>query len=190
MEVNYFGSVNATRAIVPTMKAREKGRIVFLSSQAGQVGIYGFTAYSGSKFALRGMAESLQMELKPYNIRVSLAFPPDTDTPGYEEEMKSKPKETRLLSETAGLFQPEYVARSIIEDSLVGKFLIYVGLDGYMLAVLTSGMSPVVSITEATQQVVALGLFRAISFFYLRMFDKIVATCRKERESIEQKKSE
>lgn len=39
------------------------GRIVFLSSQAGQVGLYGFTAYSSSKFAIKGLAEALQMEV-------------------------------------------------------------------------------------------------------------------------------
>ena len=39
------------------------GRIMFVSSQAGQIGLFGYTAYSPSKFALRGLAESLQMEV-------------------------------------------------------------------------------------------------------------------------------
>lgn len=41
------------------------GRIMFVSSQAGQIGLFGYTAYSPSKFALRGLAESLQMEVSP-----------------------------------------------------------------------------------------------------------------------------
>jgi len=45
------------------MKRRKAGRILFISSQAGQIGIFGFSAYSGSKFALKGMAEALQMEV-------------------------------------------------------------------------------------------------------------------------------
>ena len=52
-----------------------------------QVGIFGYTAYSASKFALRGLAEALQMELRPLGAAVTLAFPPDTDTPGLAFEV-------------------------------------------------------------------------------------------------------
>lgn len=64
MSVNYLGSVYPSRAVITTMKERRVGRIVFVSSQAGQLGLFGFTAYSSSKFAIRGLAESLQMEVK------------------------------------------------------------------------------------------------------------------------------
>lgn len=63
MSVNYLGSVYPTRAVITTMKERRMGRIVFVSSQAGQVGLFGYTAYSATKFALRGLAEALQMEV-------------------------------------------------------------------------------------------------------------------------------
>lgn len=63
MSINYLGSVYPSRAVITTMKERRVGRIVFLSSQAGQVGLFGFTAYSSSKFAIRGLAEALQMEV-------------------------------------------------------------------------------------------------------------------------------
>lgn len=63
MEVNYLGSVYPTRAVITTMKERRMGRIMFVSSQAGQIGLFGYTAYSPSKFALRGLAEALQMEV-------------------------------------------------------------------------------------------------------------------------------
>ena len=43
--------------------------------------LYGYTAYSASKYAVRGLAEVLDMEVKVHNIRVSVSFPPDTDTP-------------------------------------------------------------------------------------------------------------
>lgn len=49
--------------------------------------LYGYSAYSSSKFALRGLAEALQMEVKPYNILVSVSFPPDTDTPQLQGEI-------------------------------------------------------------------------------------------------------
>lgn len=47
-----------------------------------QVAIHGYTAYGASKWALRGLAEALQMEVKPFGIYVSVSYPPDTDTPG------------------------------------------------------------------------------------------------------------
>ncbi|KAM6948178.1 3-dehydrosphinganine reductase [Aplochiton taeniatus] len=182
MEVNYLGSVYPTRAVITTMKERRMGRIMFVSSQAGQIGLFGYTAYSSSKFALRGLAESLQMEMKPYNIYVTVAYPPDTDTPGFAEENKTKPLETQLISETAGVCQPEQVAKVVVRDAVQGNFNSSVGPDGYMLSALTCGMSPVTSITEGLQQIVTMGLFRTIALFYLGSFDSIVRRCMIQRE--------
>ena len=64
MDVNYLGTVYPTRAVLPYMKQNGQGRIVCVSSQAGQLGLYGYTAYSGTKFALMGFAEALQMEVR------------------------------------------------------------------------------------------------------------------------------
>jgi 3-dehydrosphinganine reductase len=71
MEINFFGSVNITRAILPDMKSTSNGGVlVFVSSLAGLVGLYGFTAYSASKFAVRGFAEALAMD----NINIDNAY--------------------------------------------------------------------------------------------------------------------
>ena len=109
MSINYLGSAYTTKAFLPYMISpnRAPRAIIFTSSQAGQLGVYGFTAYSASKYALRGLAEALHMEVAQDNISVQMAFPPDTDTPGFEMEQIDKPEETRLISETSGLFQPE-----------------------------------------------------------------------------------
>ncbi|XP_023608422.1 3-ketodihydrosphingosine reductase isoform X3 [Myotis lucifugus] len=181
MSINYLGSVYPSRAVITTMKERRVGRIVFLASQAGQVGLFGFTAYSSSKFAIKGLAEALQMEVKPYNVYVTVAYPPDTDTPGFAEENKTKPLETRLISETTSICTPEQVAKQIVKDAIQGNFNSSVGSDGYMLSSLTCGMSPVTSITEGLQQVVTMGLFRMISLFYLGSFDNIIRRCMIER---------
>nr|XP_035979863.1 3-ketodihydrosphingosine reductase-like [Halichoerus grypus] len=125
MSVNYLGSVYPSRAVITTMKERRVGRIVFVSSQAGQLGLFGFTAYSSSKFAIRGLAEALQMEVKPYNVYVTVAYPPDTDTPGFAEENKTKPLETRLISETVSVCKPEQVAKQIVKDAIVSTILIF-----------------------------------------------------------------
>ena len=76
MAVNYFGSLYAIKTVVPAMIAARQGHIVLISSGAGLIGLYGYTAYSSSKFALRGLAESLRGELKPYQIKVAIVYPP------------------------------------------------------------------------------------------------------------------
>lgn len=65
LQANVLGSICPTRAVLPYMKDQRSGSIVFVSSQAGQVGIWGYSAYSASKFALRGLAQALQMEVLP-----------------------------------------------------------------------------------------------------------------------------
>lgn len=59
------------------------------------------------------------MELRPYNISVTLCLPPDTDTPGFAVEELSKPLETRLISQTATLVTPDVVADKLFKDALV-----------------------------------------------------------------------
>ena len=83
MRINYMGTVNVTRACLPYLRRSGKGgAIAFTSSAAGQVGVFGYTAYSPSKFALSGFVEALNMEISPDRISTTIAFPPDTDTPG------------------------------------------------------------------------------------------------------------
>jgi len=64
----------------------------------------------------------LRHELKPYNIKFSILYPPDTDTPGFEEEEKTKPEEAKIISEGGGLLTPEEVAEEFIEGILNERF--------------------------------------------------------------------
>ena len=83
MKINYIGTVNVTRTCLPYLRSSGKGgAIAFTSSAAGQVGVFGYTAYSPSKFALSGFVEALSMEVFPDKVSSTIAFPPDTDTPG------------------------------------------------------------------------------------------------------------
>lgn len=62
-DVNVMGSVNVCQAIIPLMKQRRNGVILFVSSIAGLIGLYGYSAYSASKFAVCGIAQVLHMEV-------------------------------------------------------------------------------------------------------------------------------
>jgi 3-dehydrosphinganine reductase len=105
MRINLLGSVFPTRSVVKLMKKKQiGGKIIFIASQIAQAALHGYSAYAASKWALRGLAEAIQMELKPFHIFVSVCYPPDTDTPGYRLEMLSKPAITKLLSESGQVF--------------------------------------------------------------------------------------
>ncbi|OIW13975.1 hypothetical protein TanjilG_09326 [Lupinus angustifolius] len=163
MDVNVIGCFNMIKALLPAMKIRKDplpASIAFVSSQAGQVGIYGYAAYSASKFALRGLAEALQQEVIADNIHVSLIFPPDTDTPGYVEENKRKPELTKIIAASSGAMKADEVAQKAIDGIKSGSFFIPCNLEGLALSIATAGLSPQRSLLMAFVEVVAAGILR------------------------------
>jgi NAD(P)-dependent dehydrogenase (short-subunit alcohol dehydrogenase family) len=74
-EVNFFGLVEVTRAVLPHMRARRSGHIFNLSSLVGFIGASGFSLYSASKFAVEGFAESLAKEVSAFGIKVTIVEP-------------------------------------------------------------------------------------------------------------------
>ncbi len=56
------------------------------------------------------------MELKPYNVYVTLSYPPDTNTPGLETENLTKPPESKAIAESSGVLEPNEVALNIINS--------------------------------------------------------------------------
>jgi NAD(P)-dependent dehydrogenase (short-subunit alcohol dehydrogenase family) len=79
-ETNFFGTVRVCRAVLPAMRQRGSGRIVNISSIAGQIGIPFQAFYSASKFAIEGFTEALRMEVAPFGIQVVLVEPGDFRT--------------------------------------------------------------------------------------------------------------
>lgn len=79
LEVNVVGQVAVTQAVLPKLR-RSHGRIVFVSSVSGRISGPMTGAYSGSKYALEGIADALRIELRPWNLPVILVEPAQTDT--------------------------------------------------------------------------------------------------------------
>jgi 3-oxoacyl-[acyl-carrier protein] reductase len=75
IRVNVMGVYNVTRAVLPGMIERKSGDIVNISSSAGQKGAPVTSAYSASKFAVLGLTESLMLEVRKHNIRVTALTP-------------------------------------------------------------------------------------------------------------------
>ena len=81
MEVNYFGTVILTKAVLPIMQKQGFGHFVPVSSIAGKFGFYLRSAYSASKHALHGFFESLALEEAKNNIHVTIVCPGKINTP-------------------------------------------------------------------------------------------------------------
>lgn len=126
MDLNYFGTVHMVQSVLPGMLARGSGYIVNFSSMAGFMVPFGYAAYAPSKYAVRGFSDSLRLELKPLGIRVSVVFPPDTDTPGMANENKTKPYET-LEAFSSKLVSSADVAKRLLQSMKRGQYVILPG---------------------------------------------------------------
>lgn len=133
IEVNYLGTVYVTKAVTPEMIQRGSGHIINISSVAGFLGVYGYSAYGPSKFAVRGFSDVLRSELNPLNIKVSVVFPPDTQTPQLEYENKYKPQVLKILDESNKVMSPEAVAKNILRDTARGYYIITPGFDSSLM---------------------------------------------------------
>lgn len=79
-ETNVFGMVDITNRVVPQMKRQGWGDIVNIASTSGMKGAKAATAYAGSKWAVRGISQCWQAELRPHGIRVVCVCPSEVQT--------------------------------------------------------------------------------------------------------------
>jgi 3-dehydrosphinganine reductase len=130
INVNYLGTVYVTKAVVPGMMQRGSGHIVNISSIAGFLGVFGYTAYGASKYAVRGFSDVLRAEMKPHGVHISIVYPPDTDTPQLAYEDQFKPPETKEISGSAHAMAADQVADAILKGVARGRYTILPGLEG------------------------------------------------------------
>ena len=79
-DTNVFGLVDLTNRVVPEMKERERGDIVNIASTSGLKGHADGTSYSASKWAVRGISQCWQAELRPHGVRVVCICPSEVQT--------------------------------------------------------------------------------------------------------------
>jgi 3-dehydrosphinganine reductase len=148
MDVNYFGTLYAIQSLLPGMIARGSGHIVNLSSVAGILGVYGYSAYGPTKFAIRGLSDTLRYELAEHGIRVSVVFPPDTQTPQLEYENQYKPPLLVELDKNNKVLSAETVAKSILKGVARGQYIITPGFDSTLYYQLTNFFGLVYPVME------------------------------------------
>jgi len=129
------------------MIERGSGHIVNFSSMAGVIGVFGYTAYSGAKFAVRGFTEALRSELKPKGIKVSIVYPPDTDTPQLAWENQYKPFETREIAGSDKPLPPSVVADETLSAIARGRYKVVPGFEAKLIyfvsTLLGTGINPI-----------------------------------------------
>jgi len=127
LKLNVEGTWNVLEIVVPLLRRAGGGHIVNVASFAGLVGIYGYSTYSASKFAVYGLSQVLRNELVHDNIRVQVLCPPDTATPQLEEENRIKPAETAAVGAFTGVLAPEMVAKYLVKKLGGPDFLLIPG---------------------------------------------------------------
>ena len=168
MDQNYLGSVNVVRALIntsmktpssgptqlnqedsskisgilPSQRSHLPSRIILCGSVLSFLGMIGYSAYVGSKYALRGLADCLRSELKPLGIQVQLYFPGNMDTPGYEQENMGKPAITKEIEGASSLVTAEQAAQDMIAGTLTNRFYFTNDLLGELARVSTHGGAP------------------------------------------------
>lgn len=114
METNFFGTYHVCRAVVPHLARAGRGTIVTTSSMAGLTGVFGYTGYCASKFAVLGFSEALRRELRPFGVHIAVLCPPNTRTPGFDEENRHKPAEVLAAEQKVKTLEADHVATELL----------------------------------------------------------------------------
>jgi 3-oxoacyl-[acyl-carrier protein] reductase len=113
MDTNVIGTFNMSRAVAPFMVSKRRGRIVNISSVAGEKGGRGQTNYAASKGAINAFTRSLAVELAPRNITVNAVAPGviETEMSRTVRELAGDAVTSRILLKRIG--QPEEIAHAV-----------------------------------------------------------------------------
>jgi NADP-dependent 3-hydroxy acid dehydrogenase YdfG len=110
VDTNLMGTIHVARAFLPLFRRQGSGHLVLMASLAGMVPIPGESVYAATKFAVRGLALSLDLELRGTGIRVTAVCPDSARTAMLDIEARD---ELSSLSFSSPPMAPEVVARAI-----------------------------------------------------------------------------
>jgi 3-dehydrosphinganine reductase len=144
MNIDFFGVLHCTRAVLPMFMKRGSGRIVNISSLGGRMASYGYSAYCSSKFALVGLTDTLRAEMKPHSIKVHLVCPGEFDSPMVEELNTYRTDENKAVTQTVPVLPLDVVTDEVIRGISKERYLI---IPGWMSRILDFGyrLSPRIS---------------------------------------------
>jgi NADP-dependent 3-hydroxy acid dehydrogenase YdfG len=105
-DTNVHGIFYCSRMVIPQMKEREEGHIINIASIAGSVGIEGMAGYCGTKWAVRGISQSMYKELRKSGIKVSVISPGSVNTHFFDN--------VQSMHANPNMMRPEDISESIL----------------------------------------------------------------------------
>ncbi|SDE93819.1 NADP-dependent 3-hydroxy acid dehydrogenase YdfG [Paracoccus isoporae] len=111
LEINLSAAIMITRMVVPQMRDREAGHILFTGSAAAHSVFPGMAVYSATKAAISGFAAGLRADLSPFGIRVTEIVPGRVETALYKDILDAETRSAMYSASKA--VQPEDVARMV-----------------------------------------------------------------------------
>ncbi|KAA1191925.1 SDR family NAD(P)-dependent oxidoreductase [Pseudohalioglobus sediminis] len=133
MAINYMGTVNITRTVLPGMLARDAGAIAVIGSMAGSVLTHGMGAYCASKAATNTYMEVLQEENRHNKVQILLICPPMVNTPLVDQALDGGPKSLGLAKSTNRMASPESIVDAILGGLENGASTVRPGEAGFMM---------------------------------------------------------
>tara|TARA_B110000503_G_scaffold42367_1_gene69405 strand:- start:2687 stop:3448 length:762 start_codon:yes stop_codon:yes gene_type:complete len=133
MAINYMGTVNVTKAVLPGMLARDSGEIAIIGSMAGSVLTHGMGAYCASKAATNTFVEVLQEENRHNRVQILLICPPMVDTPLVNQAMEGGPKSLGLARSSNRMASPEVIVDALLAGLEKGATLVVPGEARFMM---------------------------------------------------------
>lgn len=112
VSLNLLGAAFTVQAVLPGMLERGHGHVVLVSSAAGLAGVFGYGGYGPAKAGLANLAQVLRAEFP--GVHVTVAYPPDTTTPGFARENATKPAQTHAVSALVKPVSAQRVAKAIV----------------------------------------------------------------------------
>jgi len=128
MDINYFGTVVLTKAVLPNMVKNNNGRIVVMSSLMGKFSTPLRSAYAASKHALHGFFDALRAELTETNIKVTMICPGSIHTKISMNALTGDgSQQNKMDPRTEGGLAPETFSRKALKAIRKGKREVYIG---------------------------------------------------------------
>jgi 3-oxoacyl-[acyl-carrier protein] reductase len=115
---NVFGMVDLTNRVAPLMKAQGDGDVVTIASTSGTKGAKGATVYAGSKWAVRGITQCWQAELRPHGIRVMCILPSEVQTNWMGRTGRNNPNKLYARDIAATIFAGLEMPRNVLWPEL------------------------------------------------------------------------
>ncbi|KAI8092264.1 uncharacterized protein B0P05DRAFT_525553 [Gilbertella persicaria] len=142
--LNYLGQAYVAHQAAQRMRDSDikDGKIVFVSSMLGMLSFVGWTTYSPTKYAIRGLADALRNELKRYQIGVHIFFPGGIESPGFEIENRTKPEITKEIEGANTPQTGSECAQSLLKGLYAGEYMIMTDFISQVLRCTTRGVNP------------------------------------------------